>query len=110
MQKVRLLQKTASRAKNFIDSKGIGPWFIQLVSSRDSCQPSQGIEPGDIHDESYVLGNEKNDADVSLSQDKLLSAMCLLSKQGKGQFIACRRRHLLEVPTSPTYFGDIWGR
>ena len=47
-KKVSLLQKTASGVKNFVESKGFGAWFMklfQLVSSRDSCQATQAIEP-----------------------------------------------------------------
>ena len=47
-KKVGRMQKTKSGLENFIDEKGYGPWFNQLfayVSSRDSCQPEQAIEP-----------------------------------------------------------------
>ena len=47
-KKVSLLRMTASGIKNFVDEKSLGSWFFQLftlISSRDSCQPEQAIEP-----------------------------------------------------------------
>ena len=37
--------KIATGIERFQDSKGFGNWFIQLVKSRDSCQPDQAVEP-----------------------------------------------------------------
>ena len=47
-KKAAMLQKTASRLKNFIDKKGYGIWFTKLhplVESRDSCNPDLAEEP-----------------------------------------------------------------
>ena len=47
-KRVAMLRKTASGVDNFVQSKGYGQWFMRLyalVKSRDSAQPSQGIEP-----------------------------------------------------------------
>ena len=47
-KRIAVLCKTASGVNNFVQSKGYGQWFMHLyafVKSRDSCQPSQGIEP-----------------------------------------------------------------
>ena len=41
--------KAASGIKRFQDDKQFGPWFnvlTQIMKSRPSCQPDQGIEPG----------------------------------------------------------------
>ena len=48
------MQKTASGVKNFTDL-----YLLEIPVNRV------------IHDESYVLGDGQNDADVSLSQDEL---------------------------------------
>ncbi|XP_065070680.1 uncharacterized protein LOC135695495 [Rhopilema esculentum] len=44
-----LTMKTASGIKRFQDDKQFGSWFhvlTQIMKSRPSCQPDQGIEPG----------------------------------------------------------------
>lgn len=54
---VAMLCRNASGVKNFFQSKVCGQWFMclyALVKSRDSCQPSQGIEPSFAKDEETV--------------------------------------------------------
>ena len=44
-----LTMKTASGIKRFQDDKQFGSWFsilVQIMRSKASCQPDQGIEPG----------------------------------------------------------------
>ena len=46
-----LIMKTASGIRRFQDERNYGPWFNQLfelVKTRDSCQPEQAIEPGEL--------------------------------------------------------------
>ena len=60
-----MLRKTSSRIKNFVEEKGYGKFFtlLLLIQSRESCQPTQGIEP------SVPLQKKRNYDDFSDDED-----------------------------------------
>ena len=88
---ISLTIKNASGIKRIVEEKGYGKWFDLLfpfVKSRDSCNPSQAIEPGNNADMEGKMDrdtdcSDKGDSDEPPSKHVIVPGKKVTAKRNK---------------------------
>ena len=94
--------KTSSGIRRFQEDKELGNWFAKLlpvISSMDSCQPQQAIEPGSSSPEINEADKESNIDEINgneASPDSASSSSSTSSKKAK----TGKRKFFVPTPTN----------